>query len=103
VGIRNHEGLVALDREGTDRTLPGNLGLFDPHLGLEPDPRRIDQANQSDGNSRDPGGQPYDVVEGLLGGSIQDAVAPEGFDPRRFVRRQRRMLHQTQYPGKRFI
>ena len=74
---------------GADGAVPGRLVDAQALLRLEPLPALVHQGHQRDGRAADPGRDPRDVVEGALGGRVQDVVPAERRHALRFIRGDR--------------
>ncbi len=68
--------------------VPGDLGSRHAVFGLEPDAVFIDERNKGDGRLEEARSKSADVIEGAVGGSIEDIEAVKGCQPFRLVKQR---------------
>jgi len=81
-GCIGNDGQAGTERRlGAERDLDRRLAQAEPHLGLEPLPPVLDEADGRDRRAADVGRQMRDVVEVRLGWGVEDGVGPQGGQP----------------------
>ena len=84
-GVRNDEDVPAEDRVRAERHFARRLGARGADPRLEPLPLGVDQGHRRHGRPADLRGEPREIVERLLGRSVENGVAAEGLEPLRLV------------------
>ena len=91
--IRNDEEVGLGEDELADGAVEVGLAVRKADVGFEPLAVGGDETDQGDRYRAEPGGEPHDVVEALLGRGVEDAVSVEGGEPVRIVRQGGMIAH----------
>jgi hypothetical protein len=74
-----------LNRVRAERHVARGLGDAQPDPRFEPLPVIVDERNRGDGHAAELRREQGQIVEGAFGIGVENAIAPEGGEPCRFV------------------
>ncbi len=84
-GVGNHEGFLLQQRVHAGRVAQWKLAHVQADLGFEPFALVVDEVERGDGRAAQTRGEAAEIVEVPFPGGVEDAIALEGGDARRFV------------------